>query len=762
MYQASAKLQRHLCDVYGITRDRNHIIGHNEWQNQTWVNWMSNNYPAIDPTCNTHTDPGQYWDWNHFMALINGAPGIIRQPWSQVVEPGTNATFTALTTNQSPVFYQWQKNGANIAGATGSSYTISNVQSSNAAGYSVVITNNSGAITSRVARLTVSPVWTVAFSDNFETNSAGLWNLFWGAGNGISDFTTNWGFDYGTNKYVANGLTNTMPSAPNSGGTTHGLKITVNKNDANPATTGVSLYPKNLSFSNSYALRFDMWINYNGVAYGGVGSTEYASCGLNHTGTRVNWTTGSTSSDGFWFAVDGEGGSGASDYRAYLGNGGAPTQLSFASSGLATNGATLDNVSNPFWQDLFPSPAYESAGVPGKHWVQCELSQIANMITWQINGVVVAQRANTSPYTSGDVMIGYFDPFSSIASPLEDNYVIFDNVRVMVPAVAPSITSQPLSQTVTQGVNVSFTVGASGTGPLGYQWRFGGTNIGGANGSSYTRNSVQAADAGNYSVVVSNAAGVVTSGNAALAVLVPPTIAGQPQSQTVTQGVNVIFNVSAGGTTPLGYQWRLNGAPIAGATSATYARTNVQTADAGNYSVMVTNVAGSTISLDAALTVLVPPSISTQPQSQTVKAGSNVAFSVVASGTLPLGFQWRLNGTNLAGASQSSYMRANVQTNDAGDYSVVVTNVAGLATSSNASLNVLPLLPLQFDLIALQPGNQVRLVLSGENGSYAVLWASNFADWLPFTNVAISNGPVEFLDDSGEQAQRFYRASPVP
>jgi hypothetical protein len=206
----------------------------------------------------------------------------------------------------------------------------------------------------------------------------------------------------------------------------------------------------------------------------------------------------------------------------------------------------------------------------------------------------------------------------------------------------------------------------------------------------------------------------------------------------------------------------LNGAPIAGATSATYARTNVQTADAGNYSVMVTNVAGSTISLDAALTVLVPPSISSQPQSQTVKAGSNVAFSVVASGTLPLGFQWRLNGTNLAGASQSSYMRANVQTNDAGDYSVVVTNVAGLATSSNASLNVLPLLPLQFDLIALQPGNQVRLVLSGENGSYAVLWASNFADWLPFTNVAISNGPVEFLDDSGEQAQRFYRASPVP
>src|SRR6266699_495372 len=116
---------------------------------------MTNNWPQIDPTCNTHTDPGQYWDWTHFMALLNGAPGIIRQPWSQVVEPGTNATFAVLCTNQTPVLYQWQKNGANIAGATASSYSISNVQSSNAAGYTVVITNTSGAITSRVATLMV-------------------------------------------------------------------------------------------------------------------------------------------------------------------------------------------------------------------------------------------------------------------------------------------------------------------------------------------------------------------------------------------------------------------------------------------------------------------------------------------------------------------------------------------------------------------------------------------------------------------------------
>jgi len=519
MYQASAGLQRHLCDKFAIPRDRNHIIGHNEWQNAAWRVWMTNNYPSIDPTCNDHTDPGQYWNWSHFMDLINGIPGITIQPFSRLVEPGSNATFS-VTAVGTALTYQWRKNGLTIGGANSSAYSLPNVQSSNAAAYSVVISNANGMVTSRVATLTVSPPWQLAFSDNFETNSAVRWNLFWGAGNGISDFTTNWAFDYSTTKFVANGVTNFIPAAPNSSATTHGLKLTVNKNDANAATAGVSLYPKNLSFSNNYALRFDMWINYNGGPGGGNGSTEYGSCGLNHSGTQVNWTTTAISSDGLWFAVDGEGGSGGSDYRAFLGNGAAsPTQLTFAASGLPASGASSDTVTDPFYAALFPSPTYESAGVPGKHWVQVELSQINNLITWQINGVVVAQRTNLSGYTSGDVMIGYFDPYTSIANPAADNFAIFDNVRVMVGVVAPIITNQPVSLTITQGNNATFTVSASGTSPLNYQWRFNSIDIPGANDSSYTRLAAQTNDAGTYSVVVSNLAGAVLSSNATLAVL---------------------------------------------------------------------------------------------------------------------------------------------------------------------------------------------------------------------------------------------------
>src|SRR5438876_3826980 len=96
MYAASALLQRHLCDKYGIPKDRNHIIGHNEWQNSTWTNWMAANFPSIDTTCNNHTDPGQYWNWSHFMTLITGAAAITRQPFSVLAETGTNVAFSAV------------------------------------------------------------------------------------------------------------------------------------------------------------------------------------------------------------------------------------------------------------------------------------------------------------------------------------------------------------------------------------------------------------------------------------------------------------------------------------------------------------------------------------------------------------------------------------------------------------------------------------------------------------------------------------------
>lgn len=171
----------------------------------------------------------------------------------------------------------------------------------------------------------------------------------------------------------------------------------------------------------------------------------------------------------------------------------------------------------------------------------------------------------------------------------------------------------------------------------------------------------------------------------------PPNINQHPNSQTVTVGANVTFNVNASGTNPKTYQWRFNGTNIPGATSQSYTITNVQLNHAGGYSVVVSNAFGSATSNTANLTVnaaLVAPAIATQPSSQTVNSGANVSFSVTATGSAPLTYQWRFNGSNINNATNSTYSISNVQSSHAGQYSVRVTNAAGNVTSANATLTV--------------------------------------------------------------------------
>ena len=154
------------------------------------------------------------------------------------------------------------------------------------------------------------------------------------------------------------------------------------------------------------------------------------------------------------------------------------------------------------------------------------------------------------------------------------------------------------------------------------------------------------------------------------------------------------------------------------------------------------------------------PTISAQPQSLTVKVGSNVTFSVTATGTPPPSYQWRFANTNIPGATSSNYTRLNVQLSDAGNYSVGVTNVAGGVASSNAVLNVQLPVPVQFQSITRLLDGRMRLVISGEPG--VGLWidrAGVLPDWLELTNLFNTNGIVDFTDDSATNSgQGFYRA----
>ena len=178
----------------------------------------------------------------------------------------------------------------------------------------------------------------------------------------------------------------------------------------------------------------------------------------------------------------------------------------------------------------------------------------------------------------------------------------------------------------------------------------------------------------------------------------PVDLSAQPQSKTVPSGTNVAFSVIASGMTNYSYQWRFGGTNVAGATSATFTRTNVPATLAGTYDVVVKNPLNAVTSSVATLTIYSGTLIITsQPQSRTVVAGTNTTWAVGASGMGLVRYQWRFNGTNLPAATNSSLTINNVQSTHAGLYAVNVTDANGAVLSSNATLTVLvpPTITLQ-------------------------------------------------------------------
>ena len=298
------------------------------------------------------------------------------------------------------------------------------------------------------------------------------------------------------------------------------------------------------------------------------------------------------------------------------------------------------------------------------------------------------------------------------------------------PAIAPTITTQPAAQSVTAGQTASFTVVASGTAPLTYQWKKSGANIPSATSGTYTTPATSSADIDAvlaYSVVVSNSAGTVTSNEARLTVTataVVPSISTQPAAQTVTEGQTASFSVEATGTGPLAYQWQKNGTAIDGATSSTYTTPATAIGDTDAvFTVVVSNGTGTATSSNATLTVTagaVALAITSQPAAQTVTEGQPATFSVTATGTEPLSYQWKKNGTAIDGATSSTYTTPTTAIGDTDAvFTVVVSNGTGTATSSSATLTVTPVSAPVAPTITTHPASQS--VVAGQSATFSVV-----------------------------------------
>ena len=274
--------------------------------------------------------------------------------------------------------------------------------------------------------------------------------------------------------------------------------------------------------------------------------------------------------------------------------------------------------------------------------------------------------------------------------------VIVDTYVLGAPIWSPFILAPPLSQTVVAGSNVTFDVLATGESALRYQWQSNSVDIPNATNRVFTIANVQPTHEADYAVIVSSGTASTRSATARLTVLHHPLITQQPAAQTVSSGASVSFRVTAFGSGTLSHQWFFNGAGIAGATATNLIITNAQLLHAGDYTARVTDNNGSVTSNPAKLTVLVRPTVTLHPVSQSAVVGETVVFSTAATGLLPMGYSWRRNGrvvTNVV-INQSTCFWAiyNVRLTNAGNYQVGVTNLAGIATgglTTNAVLTVL-------------------------------------------------------------------------
>ncbi|WP_272941485.1 PQQ-dependent sugar dehydrogenase [Pedosphaera parvula] len=186
-----------------------------------------------------------------------------------------------------------------------------------------------------------------------------------------------------------------------------------------------------------------------------------------------------------------------------------------------------------------------------------------------------------------------------------------------------------------------------------------------------------------------NIVGIAAGTDSAAAVTLQPVIITQPVGFTLTASKSNSLSVKAFGSTPLSYQWRKNGTNLLNASNSSISFTNLQAADTGSYSVLLSNSGGTLLSASASVTVNpVPPTIVANITNRSVVAGANVTFQVAATGSEPFSYQWLFKGVPITDATNSALTLINVTSANQGAFQAKVINAYGTATSAQATLTV--------------------------------------------------------------------------
>ena len=383
--------------------------------------------------------------------------------------------------------------------------------------------------------------------------------------------------------------------------------------------------------------------------------------------------------------------------------------------------------------------ATAGAPAPTLQWQKRSfLAAAFGFLAWTNIDGAVAATYTTPPRALADTATQYRVWATNALGGVASDIAMLTVVEQFAP---PVIQSQPGNLNVTVGGTAVFATTAAGAAPLSYQWRRNGSNLTGANAPILTLANVSALNDGRYDLVVTNRAGSVTSEPAVLVVTLgtpvalPPTIAAPPASITVAAGNAANFAVAVNGTGPYTYLWMKNGvqAPIPNGDFPSFGIASVTAADAGSYTVRVTNNVGTVVSAAATLTVTastgisVAPAITTPPIALAVLPGAGATLAVAATGTAPLTYQWRRNGIDIAGATGAVLHIAAATAFDAGQYAVEVRNAVGVASSSAAPLIIIgaPAITQQPAAATAAEGSTAAFSVAVSGDSVRYLWTRN-------------------------------------
>ncbi len=635
------------------------------------------------------------------------SPVIVTAPASQDVSENAAVMFTVNAVSGAPLNYRWLfndvplGNGNGVTGATTATLILGSARAEQSGNYSVIVSNATGTASASAA-LTVRTLGDAAGTPYLAFNQAG--NASWIAQTSV---TRNGGIEAVRSGFIADGGNTRLEAWVEGPGT-------------------VSFWWKVSCEPVNDNLRFYIGANTEMARISGEVDWQLQTFDVPAGTQLLKWRYGKNAS--------GAGGQDAGwvDDIVY-------TQDSVATAPFITNPPVNINV-------VAGAMASIGTGIGGSMPINFQ---------WYSNGVPLLDGAGVRGAKAARLTIANAPAQSASYTLLASNAagnILTETVTLNATAILalPAISSQPADQHVSEGATASFSVLATGDAPLSYQWHLNGVALtngptsSGATSPTLTLQNVTPSRAGTLTVVVSNQAAAVTSRPAALAITAlsdlvdapdldfsvvgsswlsqlaerytpgttnggarlfvstPPSITSQPSSRIGIAGSTVVFDVDAGGSVPLTYQWRYNGinltdgGEISGATTPTLTRANLQPAAAGSYSVVVNNAVGTAISSNAVLTVITPPVIIVQPSNKNVAEGASATLAVTVIGTAPLSYRWSRDGTNLvtapgvSGVNSATLILGNAQLSHSGTYRVAISNAAGTTISSNAEVNVIP------------------------------------------------------------------------